>query len=121
MVIWVLGFLPCLYRLLKGREPNRNFLVEIMKLNLIFTATLLAVRLIALHAGDISAPHYLTELIAFGRNDRVVNALFELSALNFLFGLVGFYGPKRIGKGTALLLTLIVLGQLWVAWGMFAG
>ena len=121
MIIWVLGFLPCLYKLLTGREPNRRFLVEIMKLNLIFTAILLAVRVIALHVGDVSAPHYLTELIAFGRNDRVVNALLELSALNFLFGLVGFYGPKRIGKATVLPLTLIVLGQLWVAWGLLFG
>ncbi|WP_297497465.1 hypothetical protein [Thermococcus sp.] len=58
------------------------------------------------------------KLIAFGRNDRVVNALFELSALNFLFGLVGFYGLKRFGKATVLLLTLIVFGQLWVVWGL---
>jgi len=121
MVIWVLGFIPCLYRLLRGREPHKSFLVELMKFNLILTGILLAVRLIALHAGNVSAPHYIMELIAFGRNDRVFESLLELSALNFLFGLVGFYGPKRIGKATALLLTLIVTAQLWVAWELLFG
>ncbi|AEC51892.1 hypothetical membrane protein, conserved [Pyrococcus sp. NA2] len=42
MVIWVL-FIPCLYRLLRGRELNRSFLVELVKLNFIFTAILLTV------------------------------------------------------------------------------
>ena len=121
MVIWVMDFPSALYKLLTGRELNRNFLVELIRMNITFTVLLIAVRLIALHVGDVSAPHYIMELIAFGRNDRVVNALFELSALNFLFGLVGFYGPKRIGKATALILALIVSGQLWVAWGLLFG
>ena len=92
-----------------------------MKFNLVLTGILLAVRLIALHAGNVPAPHYIMELITFGRNDRVFDSLLELSVLNFLFGLVGFYGPKRIGKATALLLTLIVTAQLWVAWGLLSG
>ncbi|ASJ06346.1 hypothetical protein [Thermococcus pacificus] len=121
MVIWVLGFLPALYRLLTGRKLNRDFLVEMMKFNLVSTAILIVVRLIALHVGDVSAPHYVMKLIAFGRNDRIVNSLLELSALNFLFGLVGLYGPKRIGKAAALLLTLIVFGQLWVTWKLLFG
>ncbi|AEC51893.1 hypothetical membrane protein, conserved [Pyrococcus sp. NA2] len=59
------------------------------------------------------------KLITSGRNDWVFDSLLKLSALNFFFGLVGFYGPKRIGKLTALLLTLIVFTQLWVAWGFW--
>lgn len=119
MIIWVVVFPHSLYRIFRGKEPHRGLIDFVVEYNLVLTGILLAVRLIALHAGDISAPRYLVELITFGRNDRVVNALFELSALNFLFGLVGFYGPKRIGKATALLLTLIVFGQLWVVWGLF--
>ncbi|WP_297555893.1 hypothetical protein [Thermococcus sp.] len=121
MTIWVVVFPLSLYRIFTGKEPHRGLIDYVVEYNLVFTGILLAVRLVALHVGDISAPHYLTELIAFGRNDRVVNALLELSALNFLFGLVGFYGSKRIRKATALPLTLIVLGQLWVAWGLLFG
>ncbi|ACJ17291.1 hypothetical membrane protein, conserved [Thermococcus onnurineus NA1] len=121
MVIWVVVFPLSLYRIFTDKEPHRGLIDFVVEYNLVLTGILLAVRLIALHAGDISAPHYIMKLIAFGRNGQVVNALFELSALNFLFGLVGFYGPRRIGKGTALILTLIVLGQLWVAWGLLFG
>ena len=121
MIIWVVVFPFSLYRTLTGKEPHRGLLDFVVEYNLILTGILLMVRLIALHVGNISAPHYLMELIAFGRSDRVVNALFELSALNFLFGLVGFYGPKRIGKAPALLLTIIVFGQLWVVWGLLFG
>ncbi|NJE42944.1 hypothetical protein [Thermococcus sp. GR6] len=121
MVIWVMAFPSALYKLFTGRELNRDFLVELIRLNLVFTAILIAVRLIVLHVGDISGPRYLMELIAFGRNDRVVNSLFELAGLNVLFGIVGFYGPRKARKLTALVLTLIVVAQLWVAWGLVFG
>ncbi|WP_297092650.1 hypothetical protein [Thermococcus sp.] len=121
MIIWVVVFPHSLYRIFTGKEPHRGLLDFVVEYNLVLTVLLIAVRLIALHVGDVSAPHYIMELIAFGRNDRVVNALFELSALNFLFGLVGFYGPRRIGNATALILALIVSCQLWVAWGLLFG
>ncbi|AEH24255.1 hypothetical protein PYCH_05670 [Pyrococcus yayanosii CH1] len=57
MVIWILGLPFALYELFKGKEPDRDFLIELtVRQNLFYTAVLVAVRLIALHssypAGD---------------------------------------------------------------------
>ncbi|CAD5243285.1 hypothetical protein [Thermococcus camini] len=122
MVIWVLGLPFALYGLFKGKEPNRGFLIELtIRQNLFYTAVLVAVRLIALHSGYPSGSDPIGELMAFGRKTELVVPLLELSGLNFLFGLAGLYGPRKSRKLTALILTLIVVAQLWVAWGLFFG
>ncbi len=122
MVIWVMGLPFALYELFKGKEPNRGFLIELtIRQNLFYTAVLVAVRLIALRSGYPSGSDPIGELMALGRNICLVSSLFELSALNFLFGLAGLYGSRKSRKLTALALTLIVLAQIWIAWKMLAG
>jgi len=122
MVIWVIIFPHSLYRLFTGREPDRGLLIGVpIKQNLLCTAVLVAVRLIALHSNYPASDDFIGKMVAFGWNAELVIALFELSGLNFLFGITGLYGPRKAGKLTALALTLIVLAELWVAWGMLTG
>ncbi|SEW04721.1 hypothetical protein [Thermococcus thioreducens] len=122
MVIWVMGLPFALYELFKGKEPNRGFLIELtIRQNLFYTAVLVAVRLIALHSGYSSGGDPIGELMAFGRKTELVTFLLELSGLNLLFGLAGLYGPKKSRKLAALILTLIVVAQLWVAWRIVLG
>ncbi|AEK73133.1 membrane protein, conserved [Thermococcus sp. 4557] len=122
MFIWVIIFPHSLYRLFTGREPSRDFLIEVpIKQNLIYTAILVAVRLIALHSGYPSGDDFVGELMAFGRKTELVSLLLELSGLNFLFGITGLYGPRKSRKLTALALTVIVILQLWVAWRIVFG
>ncbi|WP_456396815.1 hypothetical protein [Thermococcus sp.] len=122
MVIWVMALPFALYELFKGNEPNRDFLIELtVRQNLFYTAVLVAVRLIALHSSYPSGDDLIGELMAFGRKTELVTSLLELSGLNLLFGLAGLYGPNKSRKLTALILTLIVVVQLWVAWEMLFG
>ena len=120
MVIWVMALPSALYRLFTGRELNRDFLIELMRENLVFTAVLVLVRLIALHSSCPAGDDPIGELMAFGKNTGLVNSLLKLSGLNFLFGLLGLYGPRKGRKLTALVLTLIVAVQLWIVWRMLA-
>ncbi|WP_460129186.1 hypothetical protein [Thermococcus prieurii] len=121
MVIWVIIFPHSLYRLFTGREPSRDFLIEVpIKQNLIYTAILVAVRLIALHSNYPASDDLIGKMIAFGRKTELVSLLLELSGLNFLFSITGLYGPKKSRKLMALALTVIVALQLWVAWRIVA-
>ena len=121
MVTWVMAFPSALYKLLTGREPNREFLIELtIRQNLFYTAILIAVRLIALHSNYPAGDDPIGELMALGRKTGLVKSLLELSGLNFLFGIVGLYGPRKSRKLTALVLMVIVVLQLWAAWSMFA-
>jgi len=121
MVIWIIAFPFALYRLFTEREPSRDFLIELMRENLIFTAILIAVRLISLHSSYPAGDDPIGELMSFGRNTELVSLLLELSGLNFLFGIIGLYGPRKSRKLTALALTIIVGLQLWVAWRIVFG
>ncbi len=62
MIIWVVVFPLSLYRIFRGKEPHRGLVDFVVKYNLFLTGVLLAVRLIALHAGDISAPYEANRL-----------------------------------------------------------
>ncbi|NJE30279.1 hypothetical protein E3E38_04325 [Thermococcus sp. 18S1] len=121
MFIWVIIFPHSLYRLFTGREPSRDFLIELMKENLVLTAVLIAVRLIALHSNYPASDDLIGKMMAFGRKTELVSLLLELSGLNFLFGITGLYGPRKSRKLTALALTIIVVLQLWVAWRIVFG
>ncbi|NJE62153.1 hypothetical protein [Thermococcus sp. 21S7] len=121
MVIWIMAFPFALYKLFTGRELNRDFLIELMRQNLVCTAILIAVRLIALHSGYPSGDDPIGKLMDFGRNTELVSLLLELSGLNFLFGITGLYGPRKSRKLTALALTIIVVLQLWIAWRIVFG
>ena len=121
MVIWIIAFPFAIYRLFTEREPSRDFLIELMRENLIFTAILIAVRLISLHSSYPAGDDPIGELMSFGRNTELVSLLLELSGLNFLFGIIGLYGPGKSRKLTALALTIIVGLQLWVAWRIVFG
>ena len=51
MIIWVMALPFAIYKLLRGKEPDRGFLIELtVRQNLLYTAVLVAVRLIALHS-----------------------------------------------------------------------
>ncbi|NJE54562.1 hypothetical protein [Thermococcus sp. 21S9] len=122
MFIWVIIFPYSLYRLFTGREPDRGFLIEIpIKQNLIYTAILVAVRLIALHSNYPAGDDFIGKMIAFGRKTELVSLLLELSGLNFLFSITGLYLPRKSRKLTALALTVIVVLQLWIAWRIVFG
>ncbi len=122
MVIWVMGLPFALYELLKGKELNRGFLIELtIRQNLLYTAVLVAVRLIALHSSYPSDSGPVGELMAFGRKTELVKFLLELSGLNFLFGLIGIYLPKKSRKLTALALTLILMAQILLVWRVLTG
>ncbi|MFA4719470.1 hypothetical protein [Pyrococcus kukulkanii] len=114
MVIWVMAFPHCLYKLFIGRELNRGFLVELMRQNIFYTVVLIAVRIIALRSGYPAGDDPIGELMALGRSSNIVNLLLKLSGLNFLFTVIGLYGPKNSRKLTALALTLIVITQVWI-------
>ncbi|WP_099209583.1 hypothetical protein [Thermococcus henrietii] len=120
MVIWVIIFPHSLYRLFTGREPSRDFLIELIRQNLVLTAILVAVRLIALHSNYPAGDDLIGKMMAFGRKTELVSLLLELSGLNFLFGIVSLYGSRKSRKLTALALTVIVFLQLWVAWRIVA-
>ncbi|WP_258083321.1 hypothetical protein [Thermococcus thermotolerans] len=121
MVIWVLGFPFALYGLFTGSELNRDFLIELMRENLVFTAILIAVRLIALHSGYPVGDDPVGKLMVFGRKTVLVKSLLELSGLNFLYCLTALYLPEKSRKLTALVLTLIVMAQILLVWRMLAG
>ncbi len=121
MFIWVIIFPHSLYRLFTGREPNRDFLIELMKENLVLTAILIAVRLIALHSNYPVSDDLIGKMMAFGRKTELVSLLLALSGLNFLFGITGLYLPKKSRKLTALALTLIVLTQILLIWRVLMG
>jgi hypothetical protein len=122
MFVWVIIFPLSLYRTLSGKEPHRGLLIDVaVKQTLLYTGFLLAIRLIAIRHGYMHTHDPPGKLIAFGMNTHLVGSLLELAGLNVLFGIAGYYGPRKAGKLTALALTLIVLAELWVAWGMLAG
>jgi hypothetical protein len=60
-------------------------------------------------------------MMAFGRKTELVSLLLELSGLNFLFGIIGLYLPKKSRKLTVLVLTLIVLTQILLVWSVLTG
>ena len=121
MVIWIMGFPFALYRLSKGKDLSRDFLVEIMRQNLAYTLTLIAVRLIALHSSYPAGDDPVGMIIALGRKTGLVKSLLELSGLNFLYCLTGLYLPKKSRKLTALALTLSVVAQIWLVWRILTG
>ncbi|AHL23057.1 hypothetical protein [Thermococcus nautili] len=121
MFIWVIIFPHSLYRLFTGREPDRDFLIELIRQNLVLTAILVAVRLIALHSNYSAGDDLIGKMMAFGRKTELVTLLLELSGLNVLFGIVGLYGSRKSRKLTALALIIIVALQLWVAWRIVFG
>ncbi|WP_227738762.1 hypothetical protein [Thermococcus eurythermalis] len=72
MVIWVMVFPLSLYRLITGREPDRGLLIEVtIKQNLLYTAVLVTVRLIALHLSYPSGDDLIGRLFALGRSTRL--------------------------------------------------
>ncbi|NJE49446.1 hypothetical protein [Thermococcus sp. 9N3] len=121
MVLWVMDFPFALYKLFKGRDLSRDFLVEMIRQNLLYTAILIAVRLIALHSSYPAGNDPIGEVMAIGRKTGLVKFLLELSGLNFLYCLIDLYLPKKSRKLTALALTLIVLTQILLVWRMFTG
>ena len=116
MVLWVMDFPFAIYKLFKGRDLSRDFLVEMMRQNLLYTLTLIAVRFIALHSSYPAGNDPIGEVMAIGRKTGLVALLLELSGLNFLYCLIGLYLPEKSRKLTALALTIIVVLQLWIAW-----
>jgi len=121
MVIWIIAFPSALYGLFTGREPDRGFLIELMRENFLSTAILVAVRLIALHSNYPISDDLIGKMMAFGRKTELVSLLLELSGLNFLFGIIGLYLPKKSRKLTVLVLTLIVLTQILLVWSVLTG
>ncbi|CAI1492479.1 Putative membrane protein, conserved [Thermococcus nautili] len=115
MVLWVMDFPFALYKLFKGRDLSRDFLVEMIRQNLLYTAILIAVRLIALHSSYPAGNDPIGEVMAIGRKTGLVKFLLELSGLNFLYCLIGLYLPKKSRKLVALALTVIVVIQLWIS------
>ena len=121
MVLWVMDFPFALYKLFKGRDLSRDFLVEMIRQNLIYTAILIAVRLIALYSSYPAGNDPIGEVMTIGRKTGLVKFLLELSGLNFLYCLTGLYLPKKSRKLTALALTLIVLTQILLVWRVLTG
>lgn len=121
MVLWVMDFPFALYKLFNGRNLSKDFLVEMMRQNILYTTILVAVRLIALHSNYPAGNDPIGEVMAIGRKTCLVKFLLELSGLNLLYCFIGLYLPKKSRKLTALALTLIVLTQILLVWRVLTG
>ncbi|NJE05659.1 hypothetical protein E3E36_05780 [Thermococcus sp. M36] len=122
MVIWAIILPLSIHGTLSGEKPHEGLLMGLaVKYNLIFTVILIAVRLMTLHFNPPNPGEPLEKFLSFGRNTRLFESLLELSAINVLFGIAGFYGPRRIGKLAVPVLLAIVVAQLWVMWRLLVG
>ncbi|NJE45964.1 hypothetical protein E3E35_00780 [Thermococcus sp. GR7] len=112
MAIWIIILPLSIYRVLTGKEPDKTLLKFVILYTLVFTGILIVVRLIALHVNPGNPAEFLDYFFRFGRNTRVFNGLLKLSGLNVLFGLAGFYAPRKIGRLSVPVMLAIAIAQL---------